>query len=84
SNGSAISPAPLAPKGNTITARASATALTMAITSPGGRLTATALYPRAFLAEIARPSGYVRPFATDLIVGETRLPLEQVAGLGPL
>lgn len=56
--------------------------LVLTVASPSKRLTARAMFPRGFLARIARPSGFTQPFATDLDGPGGRLSLETIAGLG--
>ena len=58
--------------------------LALAIAAPTGRLRATVTFPAMALAQIARPSGFVPPYAAALVHAESRLPLEQMTDLGPL
>lgn len=58
--------------------------LALTITAPSGRLRATAVFPATALAQIARPSGFVPPYAALLVHANMRLPLEAMPDLGPL
>ena len=58
--------------------------LALAITAPSGRLRATATFPPTALAQIARPTGFVPPYAALLVHTNMRLPLEAMSDLGPL
>ncbi|WP_066651020.1 MULTISPECIES: sensor histidine kinase [Sphingomonas] len=73
------------PPGGPVTAGISPTdGLALALASPSGRLRATATFPATSLAQIARPSGFVPPYAAMLVRGNMRLPLEAMPELGAL
>lgn len=76
---------PLSPSNGSIGAKvAPGRGLLLSLASPSGRLTATALFPRSFLARIAQPSGFTQPIATDILGNERQLTLDSIAELGPM
>lgn len=79
-----ISIAPPAPNGPIAAGISDRDGLALAITSPSGRLRATAIFPATALAQIARPSGFVPPYAAVLVRANMRLSLEAMTDLGPL
>lgn len=71
--------------GGPVTAGISPTdGLALALASPGGRLRAVATFPGSSLAQIARPTGFVPPYAAMLVHGNMRLSLEAMPDLGVL
>lgn len=58
--------------------------LALGLTAPSGRLHAVAQFGGDALAQIARPSGFLPAYSSVLTRGNDRLPLEGLAGLGPL
>lgn len=58
--------------------------LALGLTAPSGRLHAVADFSGEALAQVARPSGFLPAYASVLMRGNDRLPLEGLAGLGPL
>lgn len=73
-------PAPGAP----IAAAITATGLSLALTGRSGRLHAVANFPASALAQIARPTGFTPPYASQLVQRPNRLMLESMADLGAL
>jgi two-component sensor histidine kinase len=74
-----------APNSDAITAKlVEGQGLALAMRSASGATTATAFFPTATLARIARPNGFVPPHGSSLLLGDGLLPLEALADTGPL
>jgi len=58
--------------------------LVLAMRSTTGATTATAFFPTATLARIARPNGFVPPHGSTLLLGDSQLALETLTDTGPL
>lgn len=58
--------------------------LVLAMTGTSGTTTATAFFPTAYLADIARPSGFTPAYQSTLLHSGEQLPLESLASATPL
>ncbi|MGK6321222.1 sensor histidine kinase [Sphingomonas sp. DT-204] len=54
--------------------------LVLGVTGGSGTARATAFFPTAYLADIARPSGFLRAYGTKLVRDEDTLDLRQLSG----
>lgn len=57
--------------------------IALAITSPTRKLSAKAFFPTMMLADIARPEGYMQPYAANLVLGRQRLALQEMGSMTP-
>ncbi|MGN6375671.1 MAG: sensor histidine kinase [Sphingomonas sp.] len=58
--------------------------LVLSMTGNSGQTTATAFFPTAFLAGVARPSGFTPAYGTTLLHGAEALALDPLPSSGPL
>ena len=58
--------------------------LALAMSGSSGKVTATAIFPTQFLAQIGRPSGFNPVFSATLDQGSERLSLDTIPDRGPL
>ncbi|OYY65865.1 MAG: histidine kinase [Sphingomonas sp. 28-62-11] len=57
--------------------------LAMAITAPSRKLTAKVFFPVMMLADVARPEGFMQPYAATLVLGRQRLALQELPSITP-
>ncbi|OYX39780.1 MAG: histidine kinase [Sphingomonas sp. 32-62-10] len=57
--------------------------LAMAITASSRKLTAKVFFPVMMLADVARPEGFMQPYAATLVLGRQRLALQELPSITP-
>lgn len=57
--------------------------LTLAMTAPSKKLTAKVFFPAMMLADVARPVGFMPPYAATLVLGRQRLMLQELSSTSP-
>ncbi len=57
--------------------------LTLAMTSASKTLTAKVFFPVMMLADVARPVGFLQPYAATLVLGRQRLALQELPSTSP-
>lgn len=57
--------------------------LSLAMTSPSERLTARVFFPMMMLADVARPVGFMQPYAATLLLDRQRLALQRLPSMTP-
>ena len=55
--------------------------LALAMTSPSKTLSAKVFFPAMMLADVARPEGFMQPYAATLVLGRQRLALQEMPSM---